>query len=991
MGLATTDLLVPIITHTSGQHPVTTPTEWVGGLRQYNWRAPSDSGGEQLDANGSPTTRPSQTLPESCLAITISTSIILSLGPSSTVIVPQTVTYTPTCTELYPVTTQSGTNKTPTGINEAEDTDLPASSLRDPFYASTIPMAYSISTTITISYILLFLLFLSTPRPWLQKVATLTVVVCLTMAFIETTNILEEEYSLRGETWIADTESGSAKDIRERVVGGTEMRVGRIISDTFLWLAQVQTLIRLFPRHREKIVIKWAGFALIVLDTIFAILVHFLSPTTSMSPESFLDAIPALSYLFQIALSLLYGSCVVYYSLSSRIRRFAYYHPKAPNNILIAIISLISVLIPMVFFCLDIGQKDLAAWGDYVRWVGAAAASVVVWEWVDRIERLEREERREGVLGREVFDGDDGLVEDMGVTRDDDGPSAPKDGGGSAIGRSTTYSSAVDGNSGLTDSDHDRAGTTVHRRSQAGSTPVPSSDTNSSPSVLPGPVPRMCGAAGDLTANSSARIPTTDDGSESNGHRSSISFIGVRGDRRTTTPSHSERSTPGPVSNRTTVIDEDSIMEMGDNREDSRNIRFEDPIPISEKENGRSAHAGNGVVSPTTTTTSGDRWNALNIFKRDRSATSSSVATEPRKASWASTILSSIPSPSFPNNPLSRARTASMSLIESASGRSAKKKQPESMARRLPVTVIPAPTRERRISLRELEEARKNGVGDEGVGVWTGNSMRVHTQQQQQHSYQAGSVVAQTEGNSHTSTWNTYPVGSVGYNEWGNSPPQVPSGAGGGGGGGVSSGSSSTPGAFQRVSAEQYIRLPPQPPPPLNTQPPPPPPPPLSQQLAHRNSPSTILTASNNNNTSPPLSPATATASSPTAWGAGAAQSAYSIQQQQLFWRGMATAPPPPPPPPPQPPAQAPPLMCGAVALPPPSSSQTPPPPRQPSESSGGGTSTSESTRLARSRSLATGLGVVEEASAAGSIRGAGDYDAYAYDATSHSHPHSPP
>jgi hypothetical protein len=34
---------------------------------------------------------------------------------------------------------------------------------------------------------------------------------------------------------------------------------------------------------------------------------------------------------------------------------------------------------------------------------------VVVWEWVERIEALEREEKKDGILGREVFDGDDTL------------------------------------------------------------------------------------------------------------------------------------------------------------------------------------------------------------------------------------------------------------------------------------------------------------------------------------------------------------------------------------------------------------------------------------------------------------------------------------------------------------------------------------------------------------------------------------------------------
>jgi hypothetical protein len=43
------------------------------------------------------------------------------------------------------------------------------------------------------------------------------------------------------------------------VVNTVLIRVVRIISDSFLWLAQVQTLIRLFPRHKEKVTIKWLG------------------------------------------------------------------------------------------------------------------------------------------------------------------------------------------------------------------------------------------------------------------------------------------------------------------------------------------------------------------------------------------------------------------------------------------------------------------------------------------------------------------------------------------------------------------------------------------------------------------------------------------------------------------------------------------------------------------------------------------------------------
>ena len=235
-------------------------------------------------------------------------------------------------------------------------------------------------------------------RPWLQKIATITVAISLTIATADTFRVAKEQYDL------GYTDAGLLVD---SVVGSTEIKVVRVISDTFLWLAQVQTLIRLFPRHKEKVTIKWLGFALVSFDTIFSILDDFVNGATRTRPRSFQDAIPALAYLFELAISLIYASCVIYYSLSKR--RFAFWHPRMRNICLVASLSLIAVLIPIVFFVLDVSKPDVAGWGDYIRWVGAAAASVVVWEWVERIEALERDERKDGILGREIFDGDEML------------------------------------------------------------------------------------------------------------------------------------------------------------------------------------------------------------------------------------------------------------------------------------------------------------------------------------------------------------------------------------------------------------------------------------------------------------------------------------------------------------------------------------------------------------------------------------------------------
>ena len=313
---------------------------------------------------------------------------------------------------------------------EQLESDTSILGAREPFYASTSPQIYAIAAATIVSYMLVIILFI-TPRtfvvggagggflgqrnmitgasgtsavigigsrPWLQKVAALTVAISLTIATADTFRVAEEQYEAGYQDAVALTDS---------VGEGLEIRITRVISDTCLWLAQVQTLIRLFTRHKEKVIIKWIGFGLIVLDTTFSILNYFVANNGKTRPRKFVDAIPALNYLFALSLSLLYAAWVIYYSLSKR--RYAFFHRKMRNIFLLAILALTAVLIPVVFFVLDISQPNVNGWGNYVRWVGAAAASVVVWEWVERIEALERDEKKDGILGREIFAGDEML------------------------------------------------------------------------------------------------------------------------------------------------------------------------------------------------------------------------------------------------------------------------------------------------------------------------------------------------------------------------------------------------------------------------------------------------------------------------------------------------------------------------------------------------------------------------------------------------------
>ncbi|KAL2257190.1 hypothetical protein VTK26DRAFT_541 [Humicola hyalothermophila] len=387
--------------------------------RRQLWATPQPSAPETAD--GRPC--PGLTLPAGGVIAMPDGDIITLTGPAA---------FKPVCAPVTPPAIIANGGGGSVNIDDtvqgsmSDEDGITYSDFRDPFYASTFPQCYALAATTVVAYTLVIML-LVTPRsfldggvvvlgrkgftsggsgpsiggrPWLQKVAALSVAISLTIASAATFRAAEEQYSFGVQ---------NAKKLQMDVLGGNVLKIIRIVSQTFLWLAQAQTLIRLFPRQREKVIIKWTAFALITLDVIFQSLnsLHYHANDRVPRPGSFQDAIPALSYLFALSLGVLYAAWVIYYSLLKK--RYAFWHPQMKNMCLMAVLSFLAILIPIVFFILDISKPDFTGWGEYVRWVGAAGASVVVWEWVERIEALEREEKKDGILGREVFDGDEML------------------------------------------------------------------------------------------------------------------------------------------------------------------------------------------------------------------------------------------------------------------------------------------------------------------------------------------------------------------------------------------------------------------------------------------------------------------------------------------------------------------------------------------------------------------------------------------------------
>jgi len=259
------------------------------------------------------------------------------------------------------------------------------------------PQTFGLAGATIASAILLILLFLSrTRKPWIQKLATLTMTVSLIAYMVVSVEMLRQQY-IEGRY--------DADDLRA-VNQVTVCQILSYIAEFVIYLAQIQTLMRIFPRKRDKVIIKWTGLALISLTMIFCGLFTFLQPSApppgqrNSAWQTFLEILSPLNYLFSIALATIYALCVIYFGVVHR--RVAF---TIPAGFILACLSLACITMPIIFFCLDIWAEFVVGWGQYIRSIASIGSTVIVWEWIERVDEAEaKRDGKLGVLGRRIFE-----------------------------------------------------------------------------------------------------------------------------------------------------------------------------------------------------------------------------------------------------------------------------------------------------------------------------------------------------------------------------------------------------------------------------------------------------------------------------------------------------------------------------------------------------------------------------------------------------------
>ncbi|KAM3165292.1 pH-response regulator protein palH/RIM21 [Lachancea thermotolerans] len=171
-------------------------------------------------------------------------------------------------------------------------------------------------------------------------------------------------------------------------------------------LCQVQIIMRLFSRVKEKRTVFLVGVTLsIISQVLWAIPTLAQSINDNFSGLSYdADGLTLLSpfvYLFRIALAASYACIICFNMFNKRHLCFLY-----QRMMILTLLALIIVLLQPGFFVADVANiwvDDLSEIFNTTCYVGSA---VIVWEWVDHILILERKVQAQSVLGRPVYEDD---------------------------------------------------------------------------------------------------------------------------------------------------------------------------------------------------------------------------------------------------------------------------------------------------------------------------------------------------------------------------------------------------------------------------------------------------------------------------------------------------------------------------------------------------------------------------------------------------------
>lgn len=259
-----------------------------------------------------------------------------------------------------------------------------------PFHSSSIPVTYTIAGATAVIW-MLFITLIATinRRPLFLIIVTAATVACITVISAEATSVFNAQYSKKYMDG-----SNLSVDLSQ-----PKIAIFWAVANCALLLAEVRTVVRLFHRKKEKIIIFWLGVALTVLSGLFYIL-NIFAPAPGERANS-IDAIIVLGYLFSMATSILFNTCIIFHTAIKYRVAFLGFHITMKT-----LVCNICALLPTVLFILDLSRTDIDGWAQLAGLVATMSASLSTWIWLDKLKELEDKIQQKSILGRQFFPED---------------------------------------------------------------------------------------------------------------------------------------------------------------------------------------------------------------------------------------------------------------------------------------------------------------------------------------------------------------------------------------------------------------------------------------------------------------------------------------------------------------------------------------------------------------------------------------------------------
>ncbi|EDO16476.1 hypothetical protein Kpol_1066p43 [Vanderwaltozyma polyspora DSM 70294] len=169
------------------------------------------------------------------------------------------------------------------------------------------------------------------------------------------------------------------------------------LSILLLQICQLLNITRIFGRIVEKRIVFLTGLMFIICANVLWAISTFADP--NKTSFHFSDILSPFVYLFRIALGASYACIITSYVISKW--KFCF---SATQLATLTILTIVIVFLQLVVFFCDIIHVWLSNLGELFNITCYLGSTIIVWEWLNRIEILTRKKEAQSILGRHLYE-----------------------------------------------------------------------------------------------------------------------------------------------------------------------------------------------------------------------------------------------------------------------------------------------------------------------------------------------------------------------------------------------------------------------------------------------------------------------------------------------------------------------------------------------------------------------------------------------------------